>query len=86
MLTNISESFGASAEGDIQTATLVVETNLETEPGAPQFDEAELNAMVEDFLALDRPIDAVSAMRGLLLGLARKPLSAVNCRSDRSSL
>jgi hypothetical protein len=48
-------------EGDIQAATLVVETNLETEPGAPQFDETAFNAMVEAVLAhfADHPAQSV---------------------------
>jgi hypothetical protein len=37
-------------DGDIQTATLAVETDLETDPGAPTFDAAAFNAMVEAVL------------------------------------
>jgi hypothetical protein len=37
-------------DGDIQTATLVVETDLEIDPSAMEFDEAAFNEMVEAVL------------------------------------
>jgi hypothetical protein len=48
-------------DGDIQIATLVVEIDLETDPGAPAFDDAAFNAMVEAVLAHfpDHPAQSV---------------------------
>jgi hypothetical protein len=48
-------------EGDVQSATLVVVTDLETEPSAPGYDEAAFNAVVEAVLAqfTDHPAQSI---------------------------